>query len=126
MGWKPGSLKLVPNLPALEIRDLTENGLPVKDDTGATKKTVVAKLEGLDKVVTEKSFREHFDQTPTLKGYEPLLVGSGAESGGTGAGTEIPEFGSGGGGGGEKDDLAGSVIKSRYGHNAPKAEGAAK
>ena len=115
MGWKEGSLALVPNLPELEVRDLVENGQPVKDDRNETKKTVVAKIPGENNTVTEKSFREVFDQTPALKAYEPLLVAQEQQQGGT----ELPPMGFGGGGGAE--DLAGSIIKSRYGHNVPQA-----
>lgn len=119
MGWKEDALLLVPGLPDLEIRDVTENGQPVKDQSGEVKKQVIAKLKGENNTITEKQLREHFDATPALKIFEPSLLQNGQQQFG---GTEFPRLGA-GGGNGTKQSAASSVLTSRYGHVADKQPG---
>lgn len=116
MGWEPKALGKVPGLPELEIRDLMENGAVVKGTDGQPKQTVIARLKGVNDVVTEKPFREHFDATPDLKLFEPMLLAGRQPPGVVPFPIQNPT------GGGGQVNLASSLINNRYGHNAPQQQ----
>lgn len=118
MKWKPEAVEHMQGLPEYEIRDKTENGKVVMGEDGKPEKVAIARIKDAKGVVTEKPLKEYFDQTPALKVFEPSLLAEPQQSG-----IEMPPFGT-SGTGLKEDNLAGSVIASRYGHNLPKAEAA--
>ena len=113
MGWDAKALGKVQGLPELVVRDVTENGKVVTDAAGQPKKTVIARVKGEGDAVTEKSFREVFDQTADLKLYEPMLLVGKQPPGVATFPAQLPT------GGGGQTNLAASLIGNRYGHNVP-------
>lgn len=65
LDWNEEAFLLLPNLPEIEVRDVTENG--------KTSKQVIAKVKAADGAVTEKPFVQHFEATPELKVFESSL-----------------------------------------------------
>lgn len=121
MGWDKEVTRHLPGLPETEVRPVMENGQAVLDDKGKPKRTVVAKIKQADNSIVEKPLADVVNETPALKVFERSLKVTAPEQDGT------PYFDqSGTGGGGDAAaGLSASLIKNRYGHNAPQAAGAA-
>jgi hypothetical protein len=84
LNFNPEAFATLSGLPELEIRDMTENGQAVRDEKGNVRKTVIAKIKN-GEAITEKAFLDYFNETPTLKVFEPALkmaAGGGGQSGG--------------------------------------------
>jgi hypothetical protein len=66
VGYDEDAILLVPNLPEIEIRDVTVDG--------KVEKRAVAKFKGADGKDAEQNFPDHVKATPTLAPFQPMLT----------------------------------------------------